>query len=61
MEYIVLIVLLIGFALIYFKDDNRNLTNNKKQELSDLDTKNQTQINKIIELEKSKLNINRKK
>jgi DNA recombination protein RmuC len=52
MEYIVLIVLLIGFVLIYFKDDNRNLTNNKKQELYDLDTKNQTQINKIIELEK---------
>ena len=53
MEYIVLIVLLAGFALIYFKGDNKNLTNNKKQELSDLETKNQTHINKIIELEKT--------
>ena len=52
MEYIVLIVLLAGFALIYFKGDNKNLTNNKKQELTHLETKNQTQINKIIELEK---------
>lgn len=53
MEYIVLIVLLAGFALIYFKGDNKNLTNNKKQELSNLETKNQTHINKIIELEKT--------